>query len=287
MLVAWLPQRRWLALAVVLSGAFVVYLDIFIVNVAIPSLRHDLGAGEAQAQWVLAATSSPTPSRSSAAAGSATRSAPPHLPARRRRLHARLRPLRRRAERRGADRRPRLQGLAARAAVPAGAVDRPGQAFPPAERPRAFAAMGAVIGVATIAGQLVGGALIALDPAGLGWRAVFLVNLPLGLAAIVAARRLVPESRAPEARQLDVGGVALATRHAAAAPDRAAGGPRGRLAGVGVGRAGLPSPRSAPPSSPGSGASRPPARRRCSPSRCWGSSRCGAGSAWCSSSTRG
>ncbi len=134
-----------------------------------------------------------------------------------------------------------LQGLAAALLFPQ-VLSIVQVTFPPAERPRAFAAMGAVIGVATIAGQLVGGALIALDPAGLGWRAVFLVNLPLGLAAIVAARRLVPESRAPRGAAARRRRRRARDRHAAAAPDRAAGGPRGRLADMGVGRAGLRPP---------------------------------------------
>ncbi len=204
-------HRRWLALAVVLAGAFVVYLDIFIVNVAIPSLRHDLGAGEAQAQWVLAAyqlayaVALVSGGRVGDAIGrrrafllgiggftlaSALCGAAPSAEAL---IAARA-----------------LQGLAAALLFPQ-VLSIIQVTFPPAERPRAFAVMGAVIGVATIAGQLVGGSLIALDPAGLGWRAVFLVNLPLGVGAIVAARRLVPESRAPEARRLDLGGVALAS----------------------------------------------------------------------------
>ena len=46
---------------------------------------------------------------------------------------------------------------------------------------------------------------------GLGWRAVFLLNVPVGLAALVAAGRIVPESRSATARGLDLTGVALGT----------------------------------------------------------------------------
>ncbi len=53
--------------------------------------------------------------------------------------------------------------------------------------------------------------LIALDPAGLDWRAVFYVNVPIGLAAMIAAARGLPESRAPEGRRLDLAGAALVT----------------------------------------------------------------------------
>jgi EmrB/QacA subfamily drug resistance transporter len=83
--------------------------------------------------------------------------------------------------------------------------------FAPAERPRAFALLGVVQGAASIAGQIVGGGLISLDLLGLGWRWVFLVNVPVGLAALIASGRVVPESRSPVAHRLDVPGVALAT----------------------------------------------------------------------------
>jgi MFS family permease len=65
--------------------------------------------------------------------------------------------------------------------------------------------------LAAIAGQIVGGGLIALDVLGLGWRSVFLINIPVGLVALLAANRLIPESRSETARRLDLVGVALAT----------------------------------------------------------------------------
>src|SRR5215467_6437261 len=49
-----LDPRRWIALAIVLSAGFMVLLDTSIVNVAIPSIRNNLGASFAQIQWVLA-----------------------------------------------------------------------------------------------------------------------------------------------------------------------------------------------------------------------------------------
>ena len=68
--------------------------------------------------------------------------------------------------------------------------------FPPRERPRAFAVLGATIGLATILGPLLGGALIQWDVAGSQWRSIFLVNVPIGVVAVIAAIRLLPESRA-------------------------------------------------------------------------------------------
>ncbi len=83
---------------------------------------------------------------------------------------------------------------------------------------KAFAVFGPVMGLAAVAGPVVGGALVDLDLFGTGWRAIFLVNLPIGLAAIAAGRRFLPDTppATPGAR-IDalsvlltvVGGVAL------------------------------------------------------------------------------
>jgi hypothetical protein len=73
------------------------------------------------------------------------------------------------------------------------------------------------MGLAAARGQLVGGVLMQLDLLGLGWRAVFLINVPIGLAALLLAPRLVPESRAALGRRLDLVGLVLATLALAAA----------------------------------------------------------------------
>jgi MFS family permease len=65
------------------------------------------------------------------------------------------------------------------------------------------------MGSAALFGPIIGGGLIGLDLFGTGWRMVFLVNLPLGIAAVVGALRVVPESRADRAAKLDIGGVGL------------------------------------------------------------------------------
>ncbi|MDX6285298.1 MAG: hypothetical protein QOG53_783 [Frankiales bacterium] len=83
--------------------------------------------------------------------------------------------------------------------------------FAPRDRGKAFGILGATIGLATILGPLLGGLLIQWNPAGLDWRAVFYVNLPIGIAALIGAFRLLAESKAPDAPRLDLPGVAIIT----------------------------------------------------------------------------
>ncbi|WP_327291220.1 MFS transporter [Streptomyces sp. NBC_01198] len=69
----------------------------------------------------------------------------------------------------------------------------------PRERARAIGVWGGVIGISMAAGPIVGGALVE----SVGWRAIFWINLPIGLAALALTARFVPESRAPRARRVD------------------------------------------------------------------------------------
>ena len=74
----------------------------------------------------------------------------------------------------------------------------------PRERAQAIGVWGAVVGISIALGPILGGLLV-----GLSWRAVFLVNIPIGLAAIGLTARFVPESRAPRTRRPDPVGQAL------------------------------------------------------------------------------
>jgi EmrB/QacA subfamily drug resistance transporter len=76
-------------------------------------------------------------------------------------------------------------------------------------RARAIGLFGASGGVAAALGQILGGALVEADIAGLGWRTVFLLNVPLGLVALAAARRLLPETRATHRLPLDLAGATI------------------------------------------------------------------------------
>lgn len=78
-----------------------------------------------------------------------------------------------------------------------------------ARRARAFSAYGVAVGLGAVFGQLIGGLLIRADIAGLGWRSIFLINVPLGAVAVAACRRLVPESRSATGARLDLVGTVL------------------------------------------------------------------------------
>jgi MFS family permease len=80
---------------------------------------------------------------------------------------------------------------------------------PRERRTAAIGAYSSVIGVAIVSGLVLGGALLQADVLGLGWRALFAINIPIGLVTVPLLRSVVPESTAPERRRLDLGGAAL------------------------------------------------------------------------------
>nr|WP_312866456.1 MFS transporter [Streptomyces boluensis] len=99
-----------------------------------------------------------------------------------------------------------------------------------ARRARAMGLYGATAGLAMVAGQILGGFLVSADVAGTGWRSVFLVNVPVVLLGLVLAVRYVPESRSEKPAPVDVPGtlllaLALITLLAPLTEGRAAGWP--------------------------------------------------------------
>ena len=78
-----------------------------------------------------------------------------------------------------------------------------------ARRARAIGFYGATAGIAAVVGQLAGGALVAADIAGTGWRPIFLVNVPLGLAGLVLAWKHVPATRSDQPARVDRAGTLL------------------------------------------------------------------------------
>jgi EmrB/QacA subfamily drug resistance transporter len=81
--------------------------------------------------------------------------------------------------------------------------------FPPAEMGAAFGMFGPVMGLSGVAGPVLGGFLTDADLFGTGWRAVFLINVPIALAAFALALRVLPETRAPHRPRLDLPGSAI------------------------------------------------------------------------------
>ncbi|MEO3890282.1 MFS transporter [Nonomuraea sp. B5E05] len=100
-----------------------------------------------------------------------------------------------------------LQGLAGAAMVPQ-VLATISAVCPPGERARAIGWYGATGGLGSIAGQVLGGLLLTADVLGLGWRAVFLINLPVGLVVVPLAWRLLPEVETQRRSRLDVPGAA-------------------------------------------------------------------------------
>jgi EmrB/QacA subfamily drug resistance transporter len=202
--------RRWRALSVTLVAGFMSLLDVSIVSVALPSMQESLATSPAMVQWVVSGYAltfglALVPAGRlgdafgrrrvflvalagfvvfSGLAGAATSIGMLVV--------ARL-----------------AQGLAAGTLAPqnSGLIQ---QLFRGAERGRAFGAFGAVVGVSTAIGPVVGGLILALAGGPDGWRWIFLVNLPIGVVALVLAGRLIPRTRGGGRRgSIDVIGALL------------------------------------------------------------------------------
>jgi EmrB/QacA subfamily drug resistance transporter len=83
------------------------------------------------------------------------------------------------------------------------------QMFTGADRGRAFGMIGSVVGVGTAVGPLIGGVLIAAGGPDIGWRLVFFVNVPIGIAVIALARRLLPAPKRTGHHRLDIAGAGI------------------------------------------------------------------------------
>ncbi|WCB94723.1 Drug efflux pump JefA [Baekduia alba] len=203
--------RRWWALAVVLTASFLALFDLFVVNVGAPSIARDLDAGDGALQLVIAGYSF------TYAVGLVTGARLGDRYGRRPLFLAGMALFTCSSTLCGAA--PTVETLvAARLLQGAGAATMVPQVlatiqdlFGPTERPRAFAAFGAVAGAGSVAGQVLGGVLLAADSFGLGWRTAFLIQVPIGAAALLAGRALLPRTRAASAARLDPAGVALLT----------------------------------------------------------------------------
>jgi EmrB/QacA subfamily drug resistance transporter len=201
----------WAPLAVILCGTFVYVLDFFVVNVALPSIQRGLAASPAAIEWIVAGYGLSSAAflivggrlgdqygrRKMFCAGIAVFTVASALcgaaPDAGFLIAARL-----------------AQGIGGAVMAP-NVLSILGTTYSGPARVKAISVYGMVMGLAAVGGQLIGGLLISANVAGLGWRLIFLVNVPVGIAALALARRLVPESRATSPGRLDLRGAALLT----------------------------------------------------------------------------
>ncbi|ODT56579.1 MAG: MFS transporter [Methylobacterium sp. SCN 67-24] len=193
-------------MAILLLAGFMNLIDVTIVNVALPRLQSGLGATSSQIEWVVAAyvlafalgllpfgrlgdvvgrkrlflVGVTSFTVFSALCGLAPTMATL--------IAARV-----------------LQGLAGAMMMPQ-VLAITQVIFPPQERGFAFSLFGLTAGLASVAGPLAGGTLISADIYGLDWRPIFLVNIPIGILAVIAGRALIPDMAGrPELTQDPVG----------------------------------------------------------------------------------
>ncbi|MGW6915685.1 MFS transporter [Kitasatospora sp. NPDC054939] len=198
-------------LATVLLGAFLPFLDFFVVNVALPTIDRELAAGPAVLELVAAGYGlafavllvvggrlGDTYGRrrlfvAGSAAFAVTSLACGLAPGAWSLVAARA-----------------AQGASAALLVPQvlGTIT---AATTGARRGRALSVYGAVAGISVVVGQVLGGVLVAAELFGSGWRPVFLLNVPFAVLAALLALRYVPESRAERAARVDVPGTLLLT----------------------------------------------------------------------------
>ncbi|GIH66711.1 MFS transporter [Microbispora siamensis] len=198
----------WGSLLVLLTGVFITTLDFFIVNVAIPVTQRELNASPSAIQFIVAGFGI------ALASGLVLGGRLGDLYGRRRLFSIGLAVFTLASAACGEA--PSAGFLVgARVVQGAGAALLMPQVlaiintlYTGAHRTKAFNAYGMALGFGGVFGQLIGGALIRADIAGLGWRSIFLINVPVGAVTLLLTRRLIPESRATGAR-LDLTGAAL------------------------------------------------------------------------------
>jgi EmrB/QacA subfamily drug resistance transporter len=189
-----------------LVAVFMELMDVTMANVAVPSIRADLGASDAQIQWVVAGYSL------AFAVGLMTGGRLGDIWGRKRAFMSGLAAFIVTSLLSGVAPDPAflitsrvLQGLSAAVMLPQ-VLASITVWFPDRQRQAAFGLFGAVTGIGGVLGPLIGGGLISANIASLGWRPIFLINIPIGLAALAAARAWVAESTAPSAPRLDIAG---------------------------------------------------------------------------------
>ncbi len=202
-------SERRLAIAVLLMGAFLPPLDFYIVNLALPAIREGLRTTGSQLQLIISSYASAyavflitggrlgdlygrkrifmTGMACFVLASIICGLAPDGLVL----ICGRL-----------------LQGASAAVMAPQ-VLATIRILFSVEEQPGVMGLYGSVFGLASIMGQLLGGALITWHPFGLTWQSIFWINVPIGAIALVGAARFVPEIQPSRRARLDLTGVAL------------------------------------------------------------------------------
>jgi EmrB/QacA subfamily drug resistance transporter len=193
-------RHRWLVLAICCMSLFVVGLDNTIVNVALPTIRTDLDASVAQLQWTVDAYTIVVASLLILGGSTADRLGRARIfkiglalftlgslacsvaPSVELLIVFRM-----------------LQAVGGAMLNPVAMSIIRNTFTDPGERAQAIGIWGGVIGLSMALGPVLGGVLVE----GIGWRSIFWVNVPIGLAAIVLTARFVAESRAPHPRRPD------------------------------------------------------------------------------------
>jgi len=200
---------RWFVLAVVLAANIMDTMDATIVNVAGPSIRHAIGGSASTLQWLSAgytlafAVFLITGARLGDMFGrrrmflvgsagftvmSTACAVAPSSPAL---IAFRV-----------------LQGAFGALMVPQG-VGMLKEVFADDEMAKVFGAYGPMIGLSVLAAPILAGVLVEANLWGIGWRLVFLINVPIGIAALAGAVRVLPRTVAHPGIRLDTGGVIL------------------------------------------------------------------------------
>ena len=201
---------RWIAMATLLVASFMNMIDVTIVNVAVPSLQHAFNATASQIEWVVAAYTMTFAvcllpfgrmgdiygrrkvflagvilfTLASALCGMAH--SMPML------ILSRV-----------------VQGVGGAMMVPQ-TLAIAQVLFAPHERAAAFSLFGLTAGLASVSGPVLGGFLIDSDIAGMGWRPIFLVNIPIGVIAVLGALRFIPDLSGDRNLRTDPAGILLA-----------------------------------------------------------------------------
>jgi len=202
-------EKRWSAMAIILMASFMNLLDVTIVNVSLPTLQHDMGASSSDIEWVVAgfiltfALGLLPFGRYGDIVGkkimfligvgcftaaSVMCGLAPNIEFL---VAARL-----------------LQGVGGAVMTPQ-VLSIAQTIFPPHERATAFSLFGLTAGLASVIGPVLGGLLIGADIGGLGWRPIFLMNVPIGIVALILGAKFIPKIPGNPGMKNDFGGILI------------------------------------------------------------------------------